>query len=271
MFLAPEEIKIGKRYRKDVDAGINILCRSIEQLGQLQPVIVDTNRNLIVGARRHRACELLSRDVWVEEVDGIDALAERLKAEQEENTCREPFTPSEAVAIGKAIEAVEKPKAVSRKKAGIKTTAITTPSGNLPDTKQDGTTPSESDADLGLPTGDTRDIVAAAVGMSATTYEHAKVVVDAASKPDAAPGVIEAAKKMDETGKVNPAYQIVKAATAVMPVVEDTSRDVFLTRWDGVLNSIATMARASASEPGADFKVIAMGLRALAKEIVNHK
>lgn len=55
MFLSPDDIKIGKRYRSDVDIGINDLCRSIEALGQLQPVIVDSERESRQGQRRNPA------------------------------------------------------------------------------------------------------------------------------------------------------------------------------------------------------------------------
>jgi ParB family chromosome partitioning protein len=134
--------------------------------------------------------------VWCEEVDGLDELAAKLKAERDENTCRMPFTPSEAVAIGKAIEAAEKPKAAARKSPGVNQHTKAEVSGNLPETS----------------TGQARDIAAAAAGMSGTTYEHAKKVVDAAAAPDAKPEVIEAARKMDETGKVDPAYQVARVA-----------------------------------------------------------
>lgn len=97
----------------------------------------------------------------------------RLSAERDENTCRKPFTPSEAVEIGKRLEALLKPEAEAREKAGVKPTEP--PSGNLPEGKQ------------------VRDQVAEAVGMSGRTYDKAKAVVEAATKPDATPEVKQAA------------------------------------------------------------------------------
>ena len=77
----------------------------------------------------------------------------RDKVERDENNCREDLTPTEIVEIGRAIEALEKPKAKERLKdagrAGGKA------SGKLPEAS----------------TGDTRDKVGAALGVSGKTYE----------------------------------------------------------------------------------------------------
>ena len=85
-----------------------------------------------------------------------------MQAERDENNCREDLTPTEIVEIGRAIEALEKPKAKERLKdagrAGGKA------SGKLPEAS----------------TGDTRDKVGAALGVSGKTYEKAKQVVVAA-------------------------------------------------------------------------------------------
>ena len=82
-------------------------------------------------------------------------------AERDENTCRLGFTPSEQVAVGMQIEAMEKPKAAKRRKAGK------APCDNLSQ-GQDGTK--------------TRTKAAAAAGMSEGTYAKAKQVVQAAEE-----------------------------------------------------------------------------------------
>lgn len=115
--------------------------------------------------------------------------------------------------MGKRIEEFEKPKAKSRQKDHGRTapgkTANT--SGNLPEVK-----------------GETRSVAAEAVGMSPRTYDKAKAVVNAASQPDAPPAVREAARQMDLTGKVDPAFKAVKAA---QPTDEDRkSRGVGIQR-----------------------------------------
>src|SRR5438128_513184 len=75
-----------------------------------------------------------------------------------------PFTPLEAVALGKDLEKLERDEARKRQKLGPK------PSGNYPEGKK------ASDR------GQTRDKVGASVGMNGTTYEKAKFVVDKAEE-----------------------------------------------------------------------------------------
>lgn len=200
MKLAPDEIIVGDRVRKDVETGIRELGQSISELGQLQPVLIDPDYNLIAGARRVRACELLGREVWCEIVVTLDDLTKRLKAERDENTCRQPFKPSELVAMGQKLEAVEKPKAEERKKA-------TQLAG-----KDEKGKPVIGEEKFSPPNdrGKTTDKVAAALGVSRPTYEKAKAVVAAAAEPDAPPEVVEAKEEMDRTGKVDPAHKIVK-------------------------------------------------------------
>lgn len=191
MRLSPDSIVVGSRHRKDIDRNIRGLVQSIQKLGQLCPIGIDKDRNLIHGERRLRACKLLDRDVWAVEIEGLDDLVKLMLAERDENTEREPFTPSEAVAMGMAIEAIEKPKA--EKRTGGRPPKTT---GNLPEVSQ----PAQDD-------GRVRDKVAAAVGMSGRTYEKAKTVVEAAAQPEAPPEVIAAAEEMDRTGKVDPAFK----------------------------------------------------------------
>lgn len=71
-----------------------------------------------------------------------------LIAERDENTCRKDFTPSEAVALGRKLEELEKPAAAERKAEAGK--------ANLP--TSDGRPPSLA------PKGATRDKVGAVVG-----------------------------------------------------------------------------------------------------------
>jgi SAM-dependent methyltransferase len=64
-------------------------------------------------------------------VEGLDDARSLLLAERDENLCRENFLPSEAVALGLKLEALERPKAEERMKAGR-------PSGNLPQGSTEG-------------------------------------------------------------------------------------------------------------------------------------
>lgn len=199
------DITIGDRVRQNIDDGISDLCNSIRELGQLQPVLVDKDFNLIAGARRVRACEILGIEVAICTCNGLDDALKRLKAERDENHCRKPWSPSEWVEIGKRIEAIEKPKAEERKTAGRN--QHSEPEGNFPEASK----------------GKTSDKVAEALGVSGKTYEKAKAVVEAAedkSLPEPVREVArEAVKKMDATGKVDPSYKAVKAVTSPGPVI----------------------------------------------------
>jgi hypothetical protein len=93
----------------------------------------------------------------------MEDLLDRLRAERDENTCRKDFAPTEAVALGDKMEALEKPKAKERQEAG--TNQHTEPSGKLPEASE---------------AGRALDKVAEAVGMKRRSYEKAKAVVEAA-------------------------------------------------------------------------------------------
>src|SRR5262249_22966210 len=126
-----------------------------------------------------------------------------MQAERDENTCRKDFTRSEAVAIGKAIEDLEKPKAKQRQASALKK----------------GNAPVVENFHHGEAQGKTRDKVAEALGVSGRTYEKAKHVVEAANED---PGLFADVKEdMDRTGKVEPAYQEVKRRRSQDEVVKE--------------------------------------------------
>jgi ParB-like chromosome segregation protein Spo0J len=172
----------------------------------LQPIVINSKHELILGQRRLEAAKLLGwRDVPALVAKSFDDVLAALIAERDENTCRKDFTPSEAVAIGKAIEELEKPKAKERQKAKL---------------KKGSTPPVVESCHDGESNGKTRDKVAAAVGMSGKTYEKAKVVVDAAEQDPEQ--FVPVKEEMDRTGKVDPAYQ---------KVTEKRSSDEVIKSW----------------------------------------
>lgn len=139
----------------------------------MHPVVLTTDHKLIAGARRLLAVhELGWENVPATIVEDLDNALSMLRAERDENVCRKDFTPSEAVALGEALEELERRKAKERQKAhgGTAPGKSKNTSGNLPEVRSNG---------------DTRDKVAEAVGMSGKTYEKAKAVVEAAKEnPD---------------------------------------------------------------------------------------
>jgi ParB family chromosome partitioning protein len=198
--LPPDVIVVGDRYRKDL-GDLDALADSIERLGMLEPVVITRHWHLVAGQRRLTAA-LMRKRPWVpvRTVAGLDDALAALRAEHDENICRKDFTPSEAVAIGKALEELEKPRARKRQEAtqakkGAKVGAA----------QGGGKFPPPSGGH-----GKTADKVGAAVGMSGKTYRKAKAVVEAAAEPDAKPEVKEAAAEMDRTGKVDRAYKKVR-------------------------------------------------------------
>jgi ParB/RepB/Spo0J family partition protein len=192
------DIDFAGRHRKDV-GNLNALVNSITAVGLLQPIVVTRDRRfitdgsayrLVAGERRLRAVSQMGWErVPAYVIEGLEDAAELLLAEREENVCRKPFTLSEAVSLGRALEDLERPAAEARKKAG--TNQHTEPSGKLPEASK----------------GDTRDKVAEAVGLSGRSYEKAKAVVEAAEKD---PDLLPLVQEMDRTGKVDPAYRKMK-------------------------------------------------------------
>lgn len=186
------DIRIGERYRKDM-GDIEGLARSMNEIGLLHPVAIDADYRLIAGERRILAARLLG---W----ESIDAhfvdLENLLQGERDENAVRKDFAPSEAVAIGRALEPLEREAARERQLAGQPSVNFTEGSGQA------------------------LDKVASTVGMSRPTYAKAQEVVEAAEQE---PGLFgDLVAKMDDSGKVDGAHKELKKrlkaqAKAAMP------------------------------------------------------
>jgi len=141
---------------------IPALMASIEDIGLLQPVVLTPNMELLAGQRRVEAYRRLKRTtIPAAVVVGFESAVSQLKAERDENTCREPLLPSEMVAIGLDIEAIEKPKAIERQKEH---------GGTAPGKKKHSAQIAQS-----VP-GRVTKKVAAVVGIGERTYEKAKAV-----------------------------------------------------------------------------------------------
>ena len=155
-----ELVQVEGRYRKEM-GDIPKLARSIERLGLLQPIGIDSAYRLVFGERRLRAYQHLGRETIPARFINLD---HNIEGEHDENEEREPFTTSERVAIGEAKE---------RQLAGRKgqRTDIQLPE-NFPE----------------VPKGETRDLAAQAAGFgNGKTYEQAKKVTH-----QAAPEIVEA-------------------------------------------------------------------------------
>ena len=96
--LDPSEIKIREdlpRFRTS-GAKINNLAESILKHGQIQPVVINRENELIAGGRRLAACIIAGIQVRCEYMDTVDPFVMR-ELELEENVQREDFTPAEHV------------------------------------------------------------------------------------------------------------------------------------------------------------------------------
>jgi ParB family chromosome partitioning protein len=90
-----EAIRIGERDRTDL-GNVAELAESIKAVGLLHPIVITADGELVAGGRRLAAIQSLG---WTETpVTVVDwSTAElALKAEADENTCREPLTAIEA-------------------------------------------------------------------------------------------------------------------------------------------------------------------------------
>ncbi len=201
--VAIHDITVGDRYRKDL-GDIEPLKQSIAEVGLLHPVVVDGDHRLLVGGRRLEACKQLGMLTIPAVVAAcLSDLRQRVMAEKDENVCREPFRPSEMVALGRVIEEFQRPIAEAAKAAG---------GGDKKskEAKSDGgTSPKRSS-----PRDEskrTSSVAAAACGVDRRTYEKAKAVTQAAAKSPKKFGHL--AEQMDRTGKVNKAYSELRKAT----------------------------------------------------------
>jgi hypothetical protein len=199
--IAIHDIVVGERYRKHL-GDIEPLKRSIQELGLLHPVVVDGDHRLLVGGRRLEACkqlEMLTIPAVV--AASLSDISQRVMAERDENVCREPFRPSEMVALGRVIEEFQRPIAEAAHAAGVK-------DGGRPPKNSGGSSPRVS-----KPRDEskrTSSVAAAACGVDRRTYEKAKAVAEAAAEsPNQFGDLVDL---MDRTGKVNKAYSELRKA-----------------------------------------------------------
>jgi N6-adenosine-specific RNA methylase IME4 len=173
------DIKIGRRHRRDM-GDLEGLARNIEELGLLHPVVVKPDGELIAGERRLRAAEQLG---WTKIPVTVIDLAAATKGEFAENTYRKDFTLSEAVAIKRALEPIERAAAKKRQARVEKFSTLK---------------------------GRALDKVAAVAGLHRTTLAKAEAIVDAAeAEPDKFGKLVT---DMDRTGRVNGLYKLLKIA-----------------------------------------------------------
>jgi ParB-like nuclease domain/MT-A70 len=174
------EIRIGGRHRRDL-GDVDQLAASIAAVGLLHPVVIDAHGNLIAGQRRLEAYKVLGRTHIPVTVVALDDI---VHGEFAENTARKDFTLSEAVAIKRALEPVERAAAKERMLTGK---------------------PLEKFSKRRA-----LDNVAKVAGKHRTTIAKAEAIVDAAEAEPERFGNLLA--DMDRTGRVNGVHRRLKIA-----------------------------------------------------------
>jgi ParB/RepB/Spo0J family partition protein len=176
-----DSIIVENRFRRKL-GDLRTLMLSIQEVGLLHPIVVNKGNSLIAGARRLEACKRLGfKEVPCTVVD----LENVLQAEHDENMVRMDFLPSEAVAITKALEPLERERARQRMVQGGRGVNLTQ-----------------------VDKGKSRDQLASRVGMSFLTLQRAQEIVDAAEEePEKYFDLVE---EMDRTGRISGVHQKLK-------------------------------------------------------------
>lgn len=200
-------VQVIGRFRKDL-GDVDSLARSMESpVGLINPITVTPDGRLVAGQRRLEAARRLGwSKIQARMVDTLDGAVERLTAERDENTERKPMTPEELVALGKALEELERPRAAERRReAAVRAGKIRQGSSDPALRSRD-----HKAGDNGL----TRDKVGQAIGMSGGSYIRAKTIVEAAHDITAPPEEQEIAKAaladMNATGNIHGNYDKVR-------------------------------------------------------------
>jgi hypothetical protein len=103
-------IILGKRHRRDL-GDIDALAANIAAIGMLHSIVVRPDGTLIAGERRIEAAKALG---WSEVPVNIVDLDAVVRGEFAENNLRKDFTLSEAAAIKRALEPLERAAAKER-------------------------------------------------------------------------------------------------------------------------------------------------------------
>src|SRR5262245_34474487 len=103
MMVHLDEITLGERTRKNM-GNMEALIASIRERGLLQPVVLNEQYELIAGGRRVEAFVRMGhQSIPAVICAGLVEVVDQLKAERDENECREEMTNSEKVALAGRI------------------------------------------------------------------------------------------------------------------------------------------------------------------------
>jgi ParB-like chromosome segregation protein Spo0J len=204
------KIKIGPRHRKDV-GDVRALARNIDEVGLLHPVVVNPSGELIAGARRLAAWKLSKFADHAIPVHVVD-LDQIVRGEFSENVHRKDFTPSEMVAIMRALEPAYRAMAKERQR------------------HHGGTTHGRRSAQPAEDAGNALDQIAKVLGKNRKTLQQAAAVVAAHERDPKNRELAGIVERMDIFGNIHGAFKQLRTALAVTDAVPRGARpakDIF--------------------------------------------
>lgn len=202
MLIDIDKIVVGDRIRKDF-GDIQELADDIKENTLLNALVVTPNGEgtylLIAGERRLRACKSLGYKAVTVNVVAAEDAEQALRMEISENECRKEFTMTERLAYAEKLQAIKAAEAYKRMHAG----------------KADPT-PNSAEGQK----GETRDVVAKAIGMGHDTLSKARFINDNSDMLDPA----EFADWDEGKLSTNKAFQKIKAAQEKAERERDAAR-----------------------------------------------
>lgn len=172
------DIKVGKRYRKDL-GNIQGLSESIASVGLLHPPVVLKDRTLVAGARRLAAVKRLGwKEIPVTVAENLVEAEKIIRAQGDENICREQWEPEASLAYQAALLPAAQAAAKARADEGRKKGGEAGGKGR-PKAKGDSSVGNSHQA---KPDAKARDAAAAPTGYSEKTLRMAAYVVEAAKR-----------------------------------------------------------------------------------------
>lgn len=200
MLIDIDKIVVGERIRKDF-GDIQELADDIKENTLLNALVVTPNGEgtylLIAGERRLRACKSLGYKAVTVNVVAAEDAEQALRMEISENECRKDFSMTERLAYAEKLQTI---KAAEAKQRMVAAHTVGTPNS----------------AEL----GETRDVVAKAIGMGHETFRQARIIADNADLLDPA----EFADWDEGRLSTNKAYQRIKAAQKKAEQERDAAR-----------------------------------------------
>lgn len=198
-------ILVADRFRKDL-GDVSELAASIVEIGLLNPITVTSYHGgfrLVAGERRLTAFRSLGlTEIPCRVARDIVEARDLLVAERDENTQRKEMLPTEATALGMAIEEMERPAALERKRHGRPR------AGELRVPGPEDIRP--------------REIAAEAIGMSEATYRRIKqmtVTADDETEPESVREIArDALEQVDQGAPVRAQVERIKEAKVAVGV-----------------------------------------------------